>query len=241
VERVHVPKTAEVVARTLRSQIVRGEIPEGAALPSESELMNRFGISRPSLREAFRILESEQLITVRRGARGGARVTHPDLTVAARYLSLLMHVDAVLLSDVFHARALIEPIAFRLLAARDDRDTATEQLLEIFERLSPDMSAVERADVWTEFFLTLFHRAGNRTLHLLYGTLTEVLRQELVEWSAPDSPQAELATSKAVHKVMRLVAKGDGDAAARFWRSQMLALKERADRVHGDRTVAGDT
>ena len=72
--RVRVPKTAELVAGQIRRQIIRGDIEEGDALLPESELMSQFGVSRPTLREAFRILESESLITVTRGARGGARL-----------------------------------------------------------------------------------------------------------------------------------------------------------------------
>jgi DNA-binding FadR family transcriptional regulator len=238
-ERVHVPKTAEVVAQAIRSQIVRGEIPEGASLAGEAELMAQFGVSRPSLREAFRILESEQLITVRRGSRGGARAMRPDITVASRYLGLLMQVDGVLLSDVFQARALIEPVALRLLAQREDREDATRELLAIFDRITPDIERRVRAEIWTEFFLTLFDRAGNRTLRLLYGTLTEVVRQEIVEWSAPGSPDLHVATSKAVRRAMRLVVAGKGSEAASFWRTQMLMLEESAERMHRERTVAG--
>src|SRR5947208_16812377 len=62
-ERVRVPKTAELVAQVIRSQIVRGELTEGDALPPESQLTGRFGTSRPTLREARRILESESLTT----------------------------------------------------------------------------------------------------------------------------------------------------------------------------------
>ena len=69
----------------LRRQIIRGELAQGDALPTESDLMVRFGVSRPTLREAFRVLESENLIAIRRGARGGARVQPPDREVAARY------------------------------------------------------------------------------------------------------------------------------------------------------------
>ncbi len=74
---VRVPKTAELVAQHLRRLIVRGEIAEGESLPAEAELRAQFGVSRPILREAFRVLESESLIVVRRGARGGAIVRLP--------------------------------------------------------------------------------------------------------------------------------------------------------------------
>ncbi|TQM11184.1 FadR/GntR family transcriptional regulator [Pseudonocardia kunmingensis] len=236
-ERVRVPKTAEVVAQAIRTRIVRGEIAEDDALPSEAELMAQFGVSRPSLREAFRILESEQLITVRRGSHGGARARHPDITVASRYLGLLMQVDGVLLSDVFHARALIEPIALRLLAQRDDRVGATERLLAMYDKLGKLTDPRDRAEGWTEFFLTLFDLAGNKTLRLLYGTLTEVVRQEIVEWSRHDTAENTEATAKAVAKAMRLVAAGEGDKAADFWRGQMFLVEQRVAQTHRGRTV----
>ena len=89
-QRVRVPKTAELVAAHLRRQIVRNELHEGDALPPEAVLMAQFGVSRPTLREAFRVLEAEGLISVRRGAHGGARVHTPDVDVAARYAGLVL-------------------------------------------------------------------------------------------------------------------------------------------------------
>src|ERR1700680_3463946 len=63
-QRIRVPKTAELVAAELRRKIVRGELAEGDALPSEAVLMAEFAVSRPTLREAFRVLESESLISI---------------------------------------------------------------------------------------------------------------------------------------------------------------------------------
>src|ERR1700743_249632 len=76
-ETIRAPKTAELIAANLRRQIVGGGLKEGLALPPEAELMEQFRVSRPTLREAFRILEAESLITIRRGSRGGAQVTAP--------------------------------------------------------------------------------------------------------------------------------------------------------------------
>ena len=65
-------KTGEMIAAYLRGKIVRGELAQGACLPAEVELMHQFDVSRPTLREAFRILETESLIEIRRGAAGRA-------------------------------------------------------------------------------------------------------------------------------------------------------------------------
>src|ERR1051325_1239182 len=115
---VKVPKTAELVATQLRNQIVRGELKEGDALPPETNLMEQFGVSRPTLREAFRVLESEALITVRRGSRGGARIDVPNDSVAARYAGLVLQYRGATWADVLEARAVIEPPCAGLLAAR---------------------------------------------------------------------------------------------------------------------------
>src|SRR5690349_15595404 len=60
----------QLVADELRRMIVAGEFKDGELLGQEPELIDRFGVSRPSLREALRILETEGLISVVRGARG---------------------------------------------------------------------------------------------------------------------------------------------------------------------------
>ena len=106
------------MAAQLRRQIVLGELKEGDQLSPESVLMEEFGVSRPTLREAFRILEAEGAIMVRRGVRGGARVQVPDITVAARQIGLLLQYRGALLSDVYEVRAVLEPAAARMAAKR---------------------------------------------------------------------------------------------------------------------------
>src|ERR1700736_5393707 len=125
---VRAPKTGELVASHLRRQIVRGELRPGETLPLETELMEQYGVSRPTLREAFRILEAETLISVRRGSRGGARVVAPDVAVAARYVGLLLQTQVTTINDVYEARMISEPPCARLLAMHrtsDDLDNLT--------------------------------------------------------------------------------------------------------------------
>jgi len=222
-----------VVARTLRKQIVNGEIAEGEALPSEAALMEHFAISRPSLREAFRILESERLIEVRRGSRGGARAVKPDIAVAARYLGVIMQFDCVPLKDVFIARAYFEPLGFRLLAESADREASTKELRELLDGLieTPSIPAA-----YVEFFLRMFGLAGNRPMELLYGALTEVVGSEL-EDVTETSPEAGASIRKGLSKALDLAEQGDGHAAAEFWTKQMLGAAEGVAESHAGKTL----
>ena len=80
-------KTHEVVAGQLRDRILSGELQVGDRLPPEDELTEVFGVARTTLREALRVLESQGLITIRRGRGGGPVVTHPSLEPAAMALA----------------------------------------------------------------------------------------------------------------------------------------------------------
>ena len=63
-----IPKMAQVVAAELRAKILQGEFKPGHSLLSEATLMEQYDVSRPTLREALRLLEAQDLISVRRGS-----------------------------------------------------------------------------------------------------------------------------------------------------------------------------
>ena len=161
---VRVPKTAELVASQLRNQIVRGDLMEGDALPPENALMERFGVSRPTLREAFRVLESEALISVRRGARGGARVHAPDGDVAARYAGLVLQFRGTSLADVYTARRAIELAALAVLGVGVSENTL-KPLQENAEEMDAHLDdPVETIRLQEEFHRLIVEVAGNQTL-----------------------------------------------------------------------------
>jgi GntR family transcriptional repressor for pyruvate dehydrogenase complex len=81
---IRVPKTAELMAAKIRGEILAGTLRPGDRLPSEDSLMSSFGVSRPTLREAIRLLEADELLDVRRGARGGAVVRRQSALPALR-------------------------------------------------------------------------------------------------------------------------------------------------------------
>ncbi len=222
--RVRVPKTAELVAAQIRRQIIRGEVREGEALSTESELMAEFGVSRPTLREAFRILESELLISVTRGSRGGARVHAPDIQAAANYAGLFLQHRQATLEDVQTARTIIEPPAARMLAER--RDTAAcEALRELIEREKTAVGDGSTfAELSTQFHELLMKRAGNQTLALVVGMLHDIIERH-AEWSMHEAVNVKSLkrSIRSQEKLVKLIEAGDADAAEAHWRNHVRA------------------
>ena len=66
--------------------------------------MLEFGVSRPTLREAFRILEAEGLISISRGTRGGALIHRPNVRSAARHMSFVLQANLISQSATAHER-----------------------------------------------------------------------------------------------------------------------------------------
>jgi GntR family transcriptional repressor for pyruvate dehydrogenase complex len=221
---VRAPKTAELIATLYRRQIVRGELRPGDTLPSEQQLMVQFGVSRPTLREAFRILEAEDLISVKRGSRGGARVTQPSLAVAARYVGLLLQVQGTTIADVYEARMVLEPACARLLAGR-----RTKQDLADLEACLSEMSAVTGpAARWSQlawrFHELIMERSGSRTLAVQGGVLRDIVETHLTLAAGRDFTADQLQLNvRSYAKLIALVDKRDGAGAEKHWHAHMEA------------------
>ena len=222
---VRVPKMAELVVAQLRRQIIRGELLEGDALPSETELMQRYGVSRPTLREAFRVLESEALIRIRRGAHGGARVQPPSRRVAAKYACFLLEYRRVTLRDVYEARVALEvPSVGDLARNRTAADLAA--LRESLER----HAAAEQDDprlairLHGEFHMLVIRLAGNETLLLFSEMLQDIIDLGNVSLHADTGVSDAQARTAAVRTHRRLydhLVEHDAAAAEKLWRRHL--------------------
>lgn len=235
---VRVPKAGELVAAELRRQIIRGELAEGEALPSESELMTRFGVSRPTLREAFRVLESESLITVRRGARGGARVRPPRREVAARYAAFTLEYRGVTVRDVYDARGVLEiPSVGQLARDRTEDDLAVlTEALDRQEAVSGD--AQESIRLHGDFHTLMVRLAGNQTLTLLNEMLHDIVEtaNTSLQPAADEAvEQARLSTIKTHRRVVDYIRARDERRAEDLWRRH---LSEAEGYLLGDDTVS---
>jgi len=229
---VRAPKTAELIADQLRSRIVRGVLKKGDALPTEVELVKQFGVSRPTLREAFRILESESLIVVRRGSRGGVLVSSPETSVAARDFGLLLQMSGTTLADVYTARRVFEPAAAEMLARRATAEDVAELRSAAGTLALLVNGGTEQADFgeWSaaafRFHDVILELAGNTTMMLFGAVLREVVTRHMTRAVTRSTDHAEIEkqfkhTIRTFDKFIALIEAGDVDGARDLWAGHM--------------------
>lgn len=231
---IRAPKMAELIAGRLRAQIVRGELVAGETLPPEGQLLVEFGVSRPTLREAFRILESESLIGVRRGSRGGAQVLAPDVAVATRSVGLLLQVHGTTIDDVYQARMICEPACARLLAGRRTEQDLSD-LREVLATLSAEVAGRETfapdPDVWSSmtyrFHELIIQRSGNNTLALQGAVLQDIVashvRTRVQNYGSTDNPERFVRAVASYDRLIDLVQDRQAERAEEHWRAHMHA------------------
>lgn len=223
------PKTAELVAGTLRRMVVDGQLKEGDFLPNEAELMTHFGVSRPTLREAVRVLESERLVEVRRGSRTGARVRVPGPEIVARPAGLLLELSGATIADLLTAKAGIEPMAARLLAESGAGD-AFDELEQLLEELVADGHESGRlAESTGLFHLRVVQLSGNETLSIVAGMLHEITVRHTAFVFKERRPVSKADFDKLIRsyrKLLQFLRAGDGAGAEAHWRRHLDTTRE---------------
>jgi GntR family transcriptional repressor for pyruvate dehydrogenase complex len=214
------------IADELRRLIILGELDEGDSLGHEPDLIERFGVSRPSLREALRILEAEGLISVIRGVQGGVVVHAPNRRQTARTAAIVLQSRNVSLADVFESRTILEPAAVRVVAASRQRKAHARTLRALIaeeEEAIDDPEAFGLANA--RFHEQLVALAGNQTLTIVAEMLNEVVARAVTIVSQADSDgQSSVTRRRGVRSQIRLVdliESGDDVGAESHWRTHM--------------------
>lgn len=183
-------RTAQLVASSLRDRILSGEIADGQHLPKEDELREELGVSKGAMREALLILETEGLVTVKRGKVGGSVVHLPTRENVAYTMGLVLNAEHVTVGELAEALLVLEPQCAVLCAQRADRhDDLVPRLRqtndEMMASLDDPVAAVRLSRTFHE---TLVQGCGNRVLTLLTGSLERL-------WSGHEQAWAERASS----------------------------------------------
>ena len=217
------------IADELRQLIMAGELNEGDSLGTELSLIERFGVSRPSLREALRILETEGLISVVRGVLGGVVVHRPDHRQTARTAALVLQTRNVPLADVFEARTIIEPTAVRMIAASRGRKGAATRLrllIDDEEQAIDDPEAFGTANA--RFHEELVAMTSNATLTIVYEMINEVVARAVTAVSQTDGGDESTATRRrgvrSQRRLADLIEAGDAEGAEAHWRTHMTVV-----------------
>ena len=209
-------KISHLIARDLRGLIIRGELLPDQALPSESDLLQTFQVSRNTLREALRILESDSLIEIRRGRAGGAVVQRPRLSSVVRYVSLLLQVRGATLGDLQESRLVIEPPAAARLALNPETAEHLRGLLEA-ERL-PTEDPLGFLSAVFAFEHAVFEACGNKTVAVLSSIFRDIAYSlASVDGNGPLRPAQMSRVVDLQQAFLSAIADEDAELARTAW------------------------
>jgi GntR family transcriptional regulator, transcriptional repressor for pyruvate dehydrogenase complex len=239
VRQLRQPRLAEIVAARLRDDILSGRLTEGDSLPRQEHLFTEFRVSLPAVREAMRILETEGLISVRRGNVGGAVVHLPTPHRIARTISMVLQTRRTHMADVSGALLNLEPTCAALCAGRPDRAETVVPVLrgiiaEQHEAIDDPVEFPVRARRFHERMVEL---CGNETMIVIIGSLETIwTAHEKTLWSetaldeaaGPASPLARKSLRAAVRdheKLVDAIEAGDAARAVRLAGAHLAATR----------------
>jgi DNA-binding FadR family transcriptional regulator len=174
-------KTYEQIIAYIRGEISSGVLRPGDRLPPETDLARSLGVSRPTVREALKVLEALNVLESSTGPTGGTFVKSLDDVGVAEYLTdsitLLLDTDELTLEELWSAREAIELRSVGMAAARrTEQDLATMQRIiesdedKDFEAYFPDITFHKAiANASKNRLLSLFMLS----IHMTISTLAE--------------------------------------------------------------------
>jgi DNA-binding FadR family transcriptional regulator len=223
-KQINVPKAAEVLAEILREKILGGDLDEGADLPNERALGEKAGLSRSTVREALRILESEGLIATRAGRNGGSAVVRPTAAGIERSVNIFIRGQRIRFEAVLETRGAIEPASARYAAQH-----RTEDDLAVIERSQAAMERASRAgDVEGYVKANLeWHVAVVRASHneLLIAFISAVAQAVYASTGLDGNNPVETreAVMRAHRRVIDAIRDRDGESAERRMKRHVVA------------------
>jgi len=186
---VIIRKAYEIVADTIRKQIMQGEWPVGTRLPSVEKLAVRYDVGRSTIREALMALKANGWVDVRHG--GGTFVL--KTSEAAPVWQAPEINDKRQLTAWLELRHILETESAAFAALRRT-DAQLERLHAVLREMSSldEEEALEQADI--RFHLALAEAGGNPLLHgaleSLFSNMGRVMRESRRLWLFAEQSEA---------------------------------------------------
>ena len=215
----------EAVADQIRQAIFGGLIVTGHKLPSEREMSEHFQTSRVALREALRALEKEGLITVKRGAGGGAFVANSDhaLNALADSLNTVVRLGPAKSSDLTEMRSILEPEIAKLATVRaTPEDIAAIEAVVIAQELEFKGGELSRK------LDLVFHRciadaAHNPVMNIVVNAVNQSIRDSILRSKRTQEMRKRVVT---YHRdIFDAVRSGNADLARRVMSSHVMDVQ----------------
>jgi len=213
-----VQKTAERVASEIVSLIVSERMRTGDRLAPEAVMVDQYGASRSSVREALRLLEVQGVVSIKPGPRGGATVGRVDPANLARTTSLYFHLGGATYESVLRTEAMFEPICAQLAARHPDRVLAMQR----FAGMAATPTASRSRSAHGETLRAEIHRlAANPIISMLTQAIGRIVADHFA-----DVPGTEPGSPAAHAELVAAVAAGESEHAGRV---MFTILKARHD------------
>jgi GntR family transcriptional repressor for pyruvate dehydrogenase complex len=217
-----ITKAAALASQIRRTILVQGLRP-GDQLPSEAELIAEHGISRPTVREAIRILDAEGFVEVRIGRNGGLRVAEPKPEALGEWLATQLAMRATTVRSLLEFRVVVEPVAAGLAAER-----ATADQIRMLRDSVHSPSAEEELD----FHLFIADATQNELLRVLLRAVHTGLREHRI-YQAPATDADAAAGRRAHSRLFDAIADRDSELASTLMRKHMQAVEQVVRRAGG--------
>lgn len=231
---------AEHVAQQLLERIIAARLQPGSSFATEAELLGQFDVSRPTLRESLKILESQGVLGLRPGPGGGIIVKRPSIDLLAHGLSVFLRMREVPFLDVLKAREAIEPALAAEAAVRGgERDFADMQASIARMKALQDARDQETFLAENRVFHGLIARAGgNQVLEAFWSTISVLASGEHhgVRYSVGNRQHIIAAHER----ILRACRRRNGEAAALAMRTHVGDL-ENLVRVRDQRRLSHPT
>lgn len=168
-------RISQNIVGQIREAILNGDLNVGDRLPSEKDFARKFGVSKSSLREAYRILEAYGLLEIRQGMSGGAFVKEVDIQVVKEGLANYFFFNDPSLREYTQVRTFIEPEIVKICALK-----ITDKELDILNRNIEEMELEPEGENFISDLDTAFHKklvdiAGNSILSLIVESVQTAL------------------------------------------------------------------
>ena len=220
---IQVPRSSEVLASQLRAHILDGSIGDSAPLPAERDLVIQTGLSRGSVREALRILQTEGLVTTRPGRLGGSVARRPGDDALAKYIGLFVQGRGISLWSLLQVREALEPSIAALAAANRTKEDLAE-LVAISTRLE---GAFANVPAYLAENVNWHVAVASATHNELLRAFITAISSLLLTASAIKNFATEDVRSvviKAHRRILQAIVERDAEAASRRMARHLAAL-----------------